>query len=71
MERMKRNKPVPAACAPADRAELTAWLNKCWSTAAATRRWDTYNGAVAALQMAGFLVSEQAGRHKVTPHADA
>lgn len=60
-----------AKVTPADYSGVKNWLNRSWSTAATTRKWDGYNGAVAALQMAGFLVVEQRGRHKVTPHADA
>ena len=61
-----------AKVTPADYSGGENWLNRSWSTAATTRKWDGYNGAVAALQMmAGFLVVEQRGRHKVTPHADA
>lgn len=60
-----------AKVTPADYSGVENWLNRSWSTAATTRKWDGYNGAVDALQMAGFLVVEQRGRHKVTPHADA
>lgn len=60
-----------AKVTPADYSGVENWLNRSWSTAATTRKWDGYNGAVAALKMAGFLVVEQRGRHKVTPHADA
>ena len=60
-----------AKVTPDDYSSVENWLNRSWSTAAVTHKWDGYNGAVTALQMAGFLVVEQRGRHKVMPHADA
>ena len=60
-EKRKTSKPAPKA----DYTELEAWLNRGWGAATATRRWDAYRGAMAALRLAGLEVSEQNGRHKV------